>query len=674
MRDRPLLGTGLLVASRRCARVVLAACAIAPAVARDVVDRDLPGGGRMIALRDADSEAVHVRIGFPCAALPADGARYAAALRDALTTSLARQLTSAGATLAVEFDGDTVVVALRASLGAYAELVQLTSRALAAPPWSPSAPSLAGPALGHTYVDLAGAVTPFGPDASGGPNAAAASSALDLLLAADGEHAAPPASPRVPGSEGPSAALDLAALHAELMRRDALVLAVLGDLDIEAAYTLGDDAAAAFPALPRGPTRTASPLAVPLTREVWIRSTAGATAEASVEANAAGFALLGAGSRADAPDAAALLVLEEHLSARLMPGGLADSTAGVAFAPGWGRAGRVALWYGSPEAQLVAGSEALLALLAESARPTAEELGTAKARAVARLASDSSALETLVRSHRLALRGAVAGWRARLTREVEALTPDAIAETAHRHLAVEQLLCAAVIRPELVEGLASLGTLVEVAGRADGPHARVDSPGIDQDREAAQRALTTLFDACGGRAVWASAQAAELRGRLTTRAGESFELSEVLDLAQARFSIQVTQGGTTVLDLERAHWRGAGDRRTLDPAPLQRDARLGLFSVLHRLALEGRFDVRVTAEGLLLEEAGQALCVLALDAQGRPARLTASAEPTRRWSFEDWRSVGGVLAPATVVDETIGARLALTSVRLLDRFDVAVLR
>ncbi len=674
-----------------------AATGLALARPRDVVDRPLPGGGRMLASRVPDAGRVLVRLGFVCRAPERELAEYGRALDRALQAALARQLSASGGKVKVEHDDLSVVVAIDAPSETFGELLGVAARALAAPRFeadpaaraAAQAEALAGGSP-RSYVDLTGARLRFGPAAATGAGRAASSAAeasFELLLAAEATtpEGSPPAGPKT--SEGPATsdgavavavagAADHAgtdavvaawrALHAATVARSALVVAVHGDLDVEAVFQAADQAAAARPATPLAPVGpSGSSLVVPLSREVWVRCDPGRTA--------AGFAVLGAGCRADAPDAAALLVLEEHLAAEV--NALADGSrvAGLAFVPGFGRTGRVAAWVGGEVAGLADAAGALLAALSGAPAITDEALAAARLRAIARAEAREEGLETLLRDHRLALRGAPPGWRARLASDARGVTRPELEEALRRHVVVPELLCAAVTRPERLTDLAALGLVVDVSTReapADGPAAPADALA---ERDAARPVVAALFEALGGRATWALAHGAELLATVT-RGERALHVTMRLDLAGPRLALDVEDGGVTVLDGARAQWRGSGARRDLDADALRRDAELGVLLVLHQLALEGRLDARLTGDGLLLADGDAPRCLLVLDAARRPVALVSAADPTRRWRLEDWRTFDGRLVPTRIVDEARGVRTDIGACRFTERFDPSALR
>lgn len=636
----------------------------------DVVDRALPRGGRMLVSRVPDAETVHLRIGFACVAPPRTLARYARSLERALGRALARQLASRDLALSVEHDDAAVVVVVTGAAERFPEHLPLVARALAAPrfvdePAVEPPPREEDDGVRRSTIDLTGAPLVLGPEVGPGPERgarAAASAAFALLL--DAERGALDAALR--DAEPPLAALD--ALHAATAARANMVVAVLGDLDVEAAFQLADEAAAALlerdAASPgAGAAAPAAPaLVVPLAREVWARGDAGRTA--------AGFAVLGAACRADAPDAAALVVLEEVLRARVAR--LADGAqvAGLAFAPGFGRSGRIAAWVGGEVAGVASSARDLLALLDAAGEAADGEVAEAKQRARARLLPREDALLTLQRDHLLALRGAPPSWRARLAAEVEDVTGSALQEAARRHVVTSELLCAAVTRPDALASLAPLGLLVDVSARdaaSDTP------PDAVAEREAARAAVARLFEALGGRARWAAVHAAELH--LTyLRGAQAVRATMILDLDQPRLVLAVEDGGTTTLDGSVATWRNGQERRALDAEAMARDASLGALAVLHQLALEDRLDARLVGDELVLTDLVFSRAALALDAAGRPVRLRSTAPGGGSWRLAEWASFQGQLVPTSIEDESRGVRIVVRACRLLEQFDPSVLR
>jgi hypothetical protein len=247
-----------------------------------------------------------------------------------------------------------------------------------------------------------------------------------------------------------------------------------------------------------------------------------------------------------------------------------------------------------------------------------------------------------------------------------------VTEAARRHLVDQDLLCAAVTRTALAEELASLGTLVEAAPqRTDA--ATPSTAEVDTQRRAARELLDRLFEQLGGRARWAGARAVELSVLLVGGA-EELRSTQALDLEVPRFVLRVEEGGTTRSDGEQVTWQNAGERRTLDAPAWHREAELGLFSLLHRLAAEGGLEARLSEQGLTLLDGVRCLGVLELDAEGLPARLVAAEPEARIWRFSGWRECEGLLVPSEVADETRGFTHRIERCRFLPRFGSGTLR
>jgi hypothetical protein len=659
------------------------AVATAPAAhVQDLTDRPVPGGGRVLVARDPDAARVTVRIGFPADATEDALARLAAALQEGCDQSLARSLASADGRLVIEHDGESLVAVLDVPHESHAELLAPTLRALAAPLRAATKqPDATAPSTRLQRVDLAGRSTWLGPAPDGRASTAAVDAALLSLevperlgssgagIDAVGAGAIRPERP------------ELSELAAMTVRRDALVLGIVGDVDVEGTLALAAECATLLPERERGPAPLTSPLVVPLTSEVWVAVEATRSVGAVV--------LLGRGCRADAPDTAALLVLEEYLAEALASdlapalgiGGPAtesvDRALGFRATPGFGRGGRLVAWFGGPVEELARAGvqlrEFLAGVLAPGVATGAARLERARTRALERLAVADTPRERLLQEQRLALRGVATGTRTRLATEVSKLSAAALAEAAERYLAADSFLCSASTRPEHVADLAVLGTLVTLPepAPASGEAASVDAAtNREGERAAEDLALEQLLEALGGRAGWATVRAAELTTRVT-RAGETLRVRTTLDLEGTRLVLSVEEGGDTVLDEAGAVWRCLGDERRLDESTLALDARLGLLGLLHRLARGGSTTVQRAAEGLVVEVDGTELCLLELDAEGRPTRLSTRAGAARAWRFEGWQAAGALRVPARIIDELRGVTTEVDTCRFLERYEPA---
>jgi hypothetical protein len=671
------------------------AVATAPAAhVQDLTDRLLPGGGRVLVARDPDAARVTVRIGFPADATEDALARLAAALQEGCDQSLARSLASADGRLVIEHDGESLVAVLDVPHESHAELLAPTLRALAAPLRAATKqPDAAAPSTRLQRVDLAGRSTWLGPAPDGRASTAAVDAALLSLEAPERLDSSGAGVDAVGAGAIRSERPELGELAAMTVRRDALVLGIVGDVDVEGTLALAAECATLLPERERGPAPPTSPLVVPLTSEVWVAVEATRSVGAVV--------LLGRGCRADAPDTAALLVLEEYLAEALASdlapalgiGGPAtesvDRALGFRATPGFGRGGRLVAWFGGPVEELARAGvqlrEFLAGVLAPGVAPgvatgaatgaaTGEaRLERARTRALERLAVADTPRERLLQEQRLALRGVATGTRTRLATDVSKLSAAALAEAAERYLAADSFLCSASTRPEHVADLAVLGTLVTLPepAPASGEAASVDpATNREGERAAEDMALEQLLEALGGRAGWATVRAAELTTRLT-RAGETLRVRTTLDLEGTRFVLSVEEGGDTVLDEAGAVWRCLGDERRLDEATLALDARLGLLGLLHRLARGGSTTVQRAAEGLVVEVDGTELCLLELDAEGRPARLSTRAGAARAWRFEGWQAAGALRVPARIIDELRGVTTEVDTCRFLERYEPA---
>ncbi|MEZ6014172.1 MAG: hypothetical protein R3F49_03590 [Planctomycetota bacterium] len=630
----------------------------------DVGERALAGGGRALVVSDRTVAAGIARLGFPALATATELAALAEPLEAAARAALGP---GAAVTLEVERDDASLVFALsgpRANLGkAAARVVRALAAPLATSPIQATTKA-DSPVARRDYVDLTGARRPFGPDPDGDGAAATALASIEPTTHADGE-AAPPRT--------------LADLQAAIIRREGLVLALVSDLELDAAAALGEELAAVLPSRSGAATRSWS-LAVPLTREVLVRAEPGLTL--------GGFAVFGAGCRADAPDAAALLVLEESLTEALNQ---TVPDAGFCHAPGWGCSGRISAWCTAPPAVLHERAAALLATLAGAGGVTREAFERARANALLRIegsatappagAAPASALksaveaatEQLVREQRLALRGAPTGWLASLATEVARIEPAALEFAAQRYFDGGELIAAAYTATEHVQALEALGAIVEYSPADEGDGHANGRAQVEAERRAADAAVQQLFDVLGGRSRFASARAAELVFEASLEGAQALRCTQVLDLELPRFVLRVDDGGRTVLGDDAAQWSGAGVTRALDRDALAHEARLGLFTVLHRLAIE-QIEGRLTDAGLVLEEAGEPLCVLTFDEEGRPLTLTDTGPRALRWRFADWSRAEGRVVPLTITDEARGPRVSLESVRFFERFDAKLVK
>jgi hypothetical protein len=659
------------------------AVATAPAAhVQDLTDRPVPGGGRVLVARDPDAARVTVRIGFPADATEDALARLAAALQEGCDQSLARSLASADGRLVIEHDGESLVAVLDVPHESHAELLAPTLRALAAPLRAATKqPDATAPSTRLQRVDLAGRSTWLGPAPDGRASTAAVDAALLSLEVPERLGSSGAGVDAVGAGAIRSERPELSELAAMTVRRDALVLGIVGDVDVEGTLALAAECATLLPERERGPAPLTSPLVVPLTSEVWVAVEATRSVGAVV--------LLGRGCRADAPDTAALLVLEEYLAEALASdlapalgiGGPAtesvDRALGFRATPGFGRGGRLVAWFGGPVEELARAGvqlrEFLAGVLAPGVATGAARLERARTRALERLAVADTPRERLLQEQRLALRGVATGTRTRLATDVSMLSAAALAEAAERYLAADSFLCSASTRPEHVADLAVLGTLVTLPepAPASGEAASVDAAtNREGERAAEDIALEQLLEALGGRAGWATVRAAELTTRLT-RAGETLRVRTTLDLEGTRFVLSVEEGGDTVLDEAGAVWRCLGDERRLDESTLALDARLGLLGLLHRLARGGSTTVQRAAEGLVVEVDGTELCLLELDAESRPTRLSTRAGAARAWRFEGWQAAGALRVPARIIDELRGVTTEVDTCRFLERYEPA---
>ena len=155
--------------------------------------------------------------------------------------------------------------------------------------------------------------------------------------------------------------------------------------------------------------------------------------------------------------------------------------------------------------------------------------------------------------------------------------------------------------------------------------------------------------------------------RTTTEPARAVRSDQDLDLSVARLRVSVRGGGVTVLDEDRATWTGAGGRRDLDAAQLSRHARLGLFSLLHRLAT-GDLAVTATEDALRFTVSGESL-QLVLDDEGRPSALRTDAGDEALYEYSGWRAEGVHQVPGTVTSLATGHVLELRTFRVLRRFN-----
>ncbi len=631
--------------------IVALALALGLGLPQDPALRPLPDGGHVVVARDADAGPVLARVGLALAGPPAERAALFAGLRALLAGPTAATLTAGGATWDIEAEDDALTVTLAAPFEAHADMVTGLVRALAGvrpEARAPRAERLAPVAR----VDLGGARMWLGPEPRPGDlGAALVHRALRALESSAG--AGPVPEPGERPAEPPS--------------RDQLVLGLFGDIDVEGALHLAARAAEGLPRRP-GAVRGAAgppPLVFPLEPEVWV--------DLAPERDVGAVVFLYRGPRADAPDAAAHLVLEELARVRLAASVDTERhTVGLSVAPGFGRSGRAAAWIAGERAGLVAAAARVRDVLAGFGAPDGGGFGAgleaARVRAQARLVPpDAGQREGFERAHRLALRGVDAGARARLVAEVAAVSEAALAALAQRTFARDAALAAACVHVDDAPLLAALGRVVPLPD-GDSPTPDDDPAGdaLRRERAADEAALERLLAALGGRAAWSAAHVVELDTRVVD-GPRTHRVAQLLDLDRPRFVLRVADGGETVCDGATATWRGAGLTRTLDPTPLVRDARLGVLTVLHQLARADGLTARRIPTGLALEREGETLATLELGADGLPTRLASAerADGARSWRFEDWRTSATLALPARVIDEQLGVTTYLDTCRVL---------